>query len=586
MKTIADMIPWIETENPFTPAFQKKVLGSVRKMKKLPQYGCPVDQIPADLDAFEKLWGRGAVRNIPHGFKSKSQFADWRSQVRSALTAYFDVPKDTPAPTQNDGWSQVYADLEAVGVPKQKLIAVTVLAQAARKASLEPIDVSRDWLQEAADRAVTPGQYDAFKSARALIDKSKSALSVPVSPAFSLPMRKSTTHCVRLDLTPRFAGEVANWQKKFTQGQRKGHRAKRKSVRSPQRAEDVLRGVTYIYTAMVTAGHINPHDDPSINKDPDDNASDPTMLNLDVLDDIIERELEGKFPWRQLKVTTLFEYLMHWKLFVRGCGHSAEELSEVISDFTEFENVKSMSTARRDWCENFMLNHNKQAAFFKLPNSLFDQAKKAMLGYENGSQGEKDIAIGLGIAACAAAIWTSLPLRISTLLRLTYGGENADIQLHANRHGLMITTPPDIVKNGYSHRQISLPAKAGGDPRKIVSWFVTDVRPIFLDKHIAPHLRNPKCLFGGLSCQRLGSIWRTITLEAGVPMTPHQVRHALATVMANQPKADYAIIAALLGDTEATVRKNYALVDQAKKGQEGQRLLSEIQGHILMRGVA
>lgn len=577
MKNIADVVQWIETEEPFSPTFRKKVLGSVRKMKKLPQYDISLEQIPVDLDAFDKTWGSSPIRTIPRGFKTKKQFSDWRSQARSALTGFLDIPKLVSPPAPEDDWSQLISDLEDAGVHQKKLISVTVLANAARKASLSPAQVSRIWLQTTFDAADTAGQYEALKSAHALIHQYRASITTPTSPDFAIPVRKSAMHCVRLDLPPRFADEVASWREKFIRGIRKGHRGKkRKSAHSPKRAAQVLSGVTYVYTAMVTAGLLDPDRDPSVSD----------MLDPDALNEVIEREIMGEFPWRKLEVTTLFEYLNNWKLFVRGCGHSAEALAEVIADFAEFENVKTMSTARRDWSETFMLDTHKQAAFFGLPRRLFSEAKKAMLAYEAGSQYEKDIAIALGFAACAAAIWTSLPLRISTLLRLTHGGEKADVQIHGNRRGLVVTTPPDIVKNGYSHRNITLTSKPGGDPREIVAWFVSEVRPRLLDKHIAPHLRDPGRLFGGVSYARLSSIWRTVTLEAGVPMTPHQVRHAIATVMANQPGADYSVIAALLGDTVATIQKNYVVVDQAKKSEEGQHLLSQIHGNLLMRGAA
>lgn len=574
MKTIDDVIHWIETETPFTAAFQKKVLGSVRKMKKLPHYDRPLDQIPADLDAFDRSWGRGPVRSIPTGFKSKSQFSDWRSQVRSALNGFLNIPKDIAATAPDDEWAQLLSEVEAAGVHPKKLIPIKVLANAARKASLTPDEVSRSWLQMYADATDTIGKYEALKAAQALIQRYQSAITGPISSDLAIPVRKSATHCVRLDLPPQFAGEVEHWREKFTQGLRKGHRRKRKSARSPQRAHRLLNGVTYVYTAMVTAGLLTPEDDHSV----------ADMTSPDALNEVIERELMGEFPWRKLAVTTLFEYLNNWKLFIRGCGHNAEVLADVINDFSEFENVKTMSTARRDWSEDFMLDIHKQSVFFGLPNKLFGQAREAMLSYETGSNYEKDVAITLGIAACAAAIWTSLPLRISTLLRLTHGSEKADVQIHGGQRGLVVTTPPDIVKNGYSHRYITLTRKPGGDPSAIVAWFVSDVRPRLLAQHIAPHLRDPSRLFGGVSYARLSSIWRTVTLEAGVPMTPHQVRHALATVMANQPRSDYSIIAALLGDTEATIRKNYIVVDQAKKSEEGQRLLAQIHGHLLMRG--
>lgn len=577
MKNIADVVRWIETEEPFAPANQRKILGSVRKMKKLPEYGQPLEQIPVNLDAFNKTWGSGPIRAIPRGFKTKKQFSDWRSQTRSALTRFLEIPKQASPAAPDDDWSQLISELEAAGVHQKKLISVKVLAKSARKANISPEQVSHTWLQATFDAADTPGQYEALKAARALIHQYRTSVTAPISTAFATRIRKSTTRCVRLDLPPRFADEVVSWKEKFIRGLRKGHRGKkRKSAHSPQRADQVLRGVTYVYTAMVTADLLDPERDPSL----------ADMLDPSDLDEVIVRELEGDFPWQDLEVTTLFEYLNNWRLFVRGSGYDAEALAEVITDFTEFENVKAMSTARRDWSEAFMLDTYKQAAFFGLPRRLFGEAKKAMLAYETGSQYEKDIAIRLGIAACAAAIWTSLPLRISTLLRLTHGGEKADVQIHGSRRGLVVTTPPDIVKNGYSHRNITLTPKPGGDPREIVAWFVSEVRPRLLGHHIAPHLRDPARLFGGVSCARLSSIWRSVTLEAGVPMTPHQVRHAIATSMANQPEADYSIIAALLGDTEATIQKNYVVVDQAKKSKEGQHLLAQIHGNLLMRGAA
>ena len=575
MKNMADVVSQIETETSFTPAFRKKVLGSVRKMKRMPQYGVPLDQIPADLDAFDKAWGRGPVRSIPAGFTSKASYTTWRSQVRSALTAYYGVEKPTSGTVPVDDWSQLISELEVNGIPRKKLIAVSVLAKFARASALSPEEVSRDWLQQIVDAADTAGQYEAIKAARTLIQKHRSAVSVPVSPAFSLPVRKSSAHCVRLDLPEQLAADIEAWRRQFMRGLRKGHRGKSRSARTPERAEAVLRGIGYVHTAMVTAELL-----PT-----DATYSVPDMVDPDHLAEIIERELMGEFPWHKLRPTTLFEYLNNWRLFVRGCGLDAEPLAEVIRDFPEFESVKSMSPDRRNWCEGFLNDHHKQASFFGLPNTLYHAAKAAMRSYDTGSGYERDVAIALGIAACAAAIWTSLPLRVSTLLQLTYGGESADVQIHGGRGSLVLTTPPDIVKNGYSHRYISLTPKRGGDPKAIVSWFAQEVRPRLLANHIRPHLRQPDRLLAGVPYARMASIWRHATLDAGVPMTPHQVRHALATVMANQPGADYAIIAALLGDTEGTVRKNYVFVDQARKHQEGQQLLAKIQGNVLMRGL-
>lgn len=577
MKNMAEVIHWIEAKTPFTDAFRKKVLGSVRRMPRIPSYGIPLEQVPADLGTFDKVWGRGPVRALPAGFKTKGSFSDWRSQVRSALTAFLDLPNSDVPDVPADDWAQILSDLEAAGDPTKKLIAVKVLANAARNASLTPSEVSRAQLQDLVDASDMTGRYRSIQAALKYIHQNRSAILIVLSPALDgTPIQKSRQYCVRAELPPPLAKEIEGWVSRRVRGEPKGHRKKRKSKCTPKRAADAVRGVTYVYTAMLTAGIIEAGPLCSVA-----DLADPTLL-----EDIIERELNGDFPWAPLAPTTLFEYVSNWKLFVRGSGLDAKPLTEVISDFTAFENVKGMSSGRRDWCEDFLHDHRKQSTFLGLPNALVQAAKKAMLTYETGSQHQKDAAIALSLAACAAAIWTSLPLRISTLLNLSYGGEEADVQLHKPGRGLVLTTPPDIVKNGYSHRYITLTPKKGGDPRAIVAWFVEKVRPKLLKAHIEPHLQRPDLLFGGASYARMSGAWRQKTLEAGVPMTPHQVRHALATLMANQPGADFSIIAALLGDTEATVRKNYVFVDQARKHEEGQKILAQIQGHVLMQGAA
>lgn len=576
MQNMSQVVDKIQADTPFTPAFQKKVLGSVRRMARMPEYGVPLEQIPADLEHFERMWSRGSVRGLPSSFKSKKAFSDWRSQVRSALMAALEVKATVKKKKIEDGWSQLADDLLKAGVAEKKLISLSVLAEAARVASLQPAQISRQWLQHLIDTCDTSGKYRAVQDAIRLLHKHHEDVTLDISPAINgFPVKKSRTYCVRARLPESLAAEVTAWQSERLKGETRGVRLKRKSACSPKRAKQALRGVTYVYTAMLEANLVQPG---SLCNSKD-------LAAPELLEEVIENELNNRFPWNPLAPTTLFEYVNNWKLFLKGCGHDTTFLTELIRDFEAFENVKSMSASRRAWCEGFLKDHHKQSAFLSLPENLFQAAKKEMHVYETGSHHQKQSAIALGVAACAAAIWTSLPLRISTLLKLTYGGPKADIQIHGAKRGLIVTTPPDIVKNGYSHQYISLLPKRGGDPRAIVEWFTQIVRPRLLEAHIAPHLRRDDLLFGGIAPARLSSIWRRETLAAGIPMTPHQVRHALATLMANQPKADYAIIAALLGDTEATVRRNYVFVDQARLHAEGQKILSQIQSHVLMRGV-
>jgi integrase len=574
MKTMADVAASTATENKFSEAFKKKVLGSIRRMARLRQYGVPLEQIPADLEAFDKRWGRGPVRSLEPGFRSKKDFSDWRSQTRSALTAFIGTPKVPRESAPEDDWAHLRRDLKGKGVVEKKLICVDVLSSAARKAALTPETVSGEWLQDMIDGADTAGRYRAIKAACKLIGEHESGITVPTSPEIRIPRKKSRGHCVRLDLHSPLREQVGGWKRRRIEGEPKGHLRRRFRGASVAHTEQAVQGITYVYTAAVHSGLIE-YGAPCSVED---------LANHDLLADIIESELIGDFPWRSLARTTLFEYLNSFRLFVRGCDLDIAPLTGVIRDFEEFENIKAMSAPRREWCEDFLRDRRKHAVFLGLPNTLFRQARKAMESYENVSILEKRAAVALGIAACAAAIWTSLPLRASTLLKLSFGFENADVQIHNKRKSLTVTTSRSIVKNGFEHHAVPLIRKPGGDPREIVEWFTRDVRPRLLENHVAAHLRDTTKLFGGVSYARLNSIWSDVSLSAGVPMTPHQVRHAIATLMANEPNADYALIAALLGDTEATVRKNYVFIDQGRKQTEGQNVLAQLHGRILKKG--
>lgn len=577
MKNISDVIQTIQAESFYTPAFQKKALGSLRRMGRMPQYGVALEQIPADLMQFDAKWGRGPVRMLPLGFKTKTEFSTWRSQTRAAINRVINGADEDPQPiAQADEWTLLEASLAQIGISSKKLISVRVLADAARKDALSPSSASRSWLQGLINQPEARGRYRSLQAAAKLISEHRKETSIALSDAFDGKLiSKARTVCTRSALPPLLETEFSVWCEQRNAGERVGHRLKRRGTCSKSRTNKTRDGVSYVYTAMLTAGLVCTPESCSLSD----------LVDSALLEEVIETELVGDFPWSALQPTTLFEYLSHWKLFVSGAGYDSEPLRELISDFEAFENVKAMSSSRREWCEDFLGNREKQSAFLNLPNTIFRDARKAMAAFDTGSSHHKAAAIALGIAACAAAVWTSLPLRISTLLRLSYGGADADVQLHGPQKGLILTTPPEIVKNKYSHRYITLSRKPGGDPQEIVSWFVATVRPKLLQSYITPSLRRPDLLFGGVSYSRLSSIWRETTLDNGVPMTPHQVRHALATLMANQPGADFAIIAALLGDTEATVRKNYVFVDQARKHEEGQAILASLQSNLLKRGV-
>ena len=575
MPSFADLERWLIEERPYAPAALRRVLGSVRRLPRIPHYGVPLEQIELSIKAFDDRWGHGPVIRLPAEFDSPSQFQDWRSQVRSAIRRFLGEERTRPQ-LSNDEWTALTASLETAGVKGQGLICIGALANLARRHSLQPSAITSEWLQRQIDAEHGRGLRRAVQAAVRLLQRHHTDLPAELRQmarlAVPLRQRRSVSY---LPLPPTLARAAETWFVQRTRGGARGHRAKRRGQVSPARAQASLSGLRYVYAAMVAADLIDRDSDPAVA-----DLVDPGDLEL-----IIERELEGQFPWSQLARTTLNEYLSCWTQFVKSQGLDHVALREVIKDFEAFRNVKFMSKDRRDWCQAFMASPSRQRALLTLPAQLYRQARHEIASYGSASEYQREVAIAHAIAACAAAIWTSLPLRIGTMVALTYGGDTADVSLDPRRR-LTVSTRAATVKNSYTHERLVLNPKAGGDPGEIVAWFCEVVRPLLLARHIVQLQRDESLLFCGISDARLREIWQRATLEHGVPMSPHQLRHALATLLANEPNADYAVIAALLGDTENTVRRNYAFIDSSRRHAQGQQMLADLQRGRLLGRVA
>ena len=59
----------------------------------------------------------------------------------------------------------------------------------------------------------------------------------------------------------------------------------------------------------------------------------------------------------------------------------------------------------------------------------------------------------------------------------------------------------------------------------------------------------------------------------GLPMHPHLVRHAVASLMLDHEPTALMRVAALLGDEPATVMKHYAFIEKVKLVVEAQKTL-------------
>lgn len=577
--SLADVLKFVMASEKYKESYKRRISAAIGKCARLKQYNQqPLDQIPANLALFDLMWGQGKCETIHAGFKTVGQFKIWRSEFRTGLTCFFG--ENTQAIDQvvvpNDTWSAIHQTLKDIGVLDVQLIGVEMVARCARTAGIASFDVTYEWLQEQYLLHTTASKRRAFKLGWELIQLHQAEIEVPLPLGMPFTrLSKERGNAKRVPLPPRLKSDLESISICFGAGIAGGHRRKHRKQVKANTTVTYLSGLTYLYSTGVALGHFQS----------DQNVGLEDMADPEFIERVIETELDGDFPWERLEASTLYGYMSSCKLAFKRAGLDVGEFNTLINDFKAFENIKLMSPRRRVWCREFLQNKQRQVAFFKLPQTCFDQARFVLSKYQSLSKPQKKQAVAWAVAAAAAAILTSVPLRISTLLALDLGSANSTVNVREKGKDVRLDVSGAIVKNKYTYDGIGLTPKPGGNPKEILSWFINEVRPLILKEGIVNHLRNPDLLFCGINDERMRRIWVDATLLAGVDMTPHMVRHAIATIMANEPDADISLIAALLGDTEATVRKNYIFVEQSRKHQRGQEELVRIQKNALGRSV-
>lgn len=108
-------------------------------------------------------------------------------------------------------------------------------------------------------------------------------------------------------------------------------------------------------------------------------------------------------------------------------------------------------------------------------------------------------------------------------------------------------------------------------------WYLRVIRPLYphheSSNFLFPSVENP-----GRSIRNtvFRDWFRQVTRALGLPMTPHNFRHALASMMIKARPGCWDDIAALLGNTPETVMKYYAWVNKQTQMENAQRLVLEL----------
>ena len=221
-------------------------------------------------------------------------------------------------------------------------------------------------------------------------------------------------------------------------------------------------------------------------------------------------------------------------------------------------------------CRRLRDNPAMAAAFVNAPQRLAAIAEESLADARAGKdRGRIERALRLYEVAALYAIQVSRPLRPKNLSTIMLPGlENKAAVLRwvkKSKHA-EITFAPGELKNA---RHVRVHVR-DGDAEVLSRWVeayraeLMEIRDLPESPYLFPGTARPRnqqigqdLPRGALAASSLAELWDLGDRQLGLGLTPHQCRHAVATLVLAMEPGNFALAAAVLGDEEATVRAHY-----------------------------
>ncbi|WP_156477522.1 hypothetical protein [Falsihalocynthiibacter arcticus] len=507
-------------------------------------------------------------KDAPEGFKSFKQFSAWHSNVKSLMDHVSGKRRERDLLLNiEDDWSLLLEALSAqinparkgTGIQHPDFVAVTVLRNFAREHNRQPHQLTagliHSWMQTA-----TASQRSAMRNATKIINKLLDLdhdLPAGLLPGAIEEIPMVTKQRISPALPPKLKQAISDMEADLRQGVPYGGLLKNK-LRDPcsEGTVKAARNVAnWFYSCMVELDFLSLDEDP----DPKEFATLGHILAA------FESEVAGGYYWKPLEKTTVRKNLEGTFRFLRRFNPELKLEQTEFFQATYFQNWDGMTANNQAFCKRLLKSDVRKAKFFSLARLFHEKAAPMIADYDMLPHNQKAQAAHWALAAAAAAVLTFLPVRADTVIQLTVEGPDAHVRLPERTKLVSFALPRDIIKNN-KPLTAEIARRGAVDPRAILEWWLKAARPVVMGR-----LQNsdPTLLLGGAGYSRLNVAWRFATASVDHYMNLHQVRHAIASILWNEPGSDINVIAALLGDHPETVARTYAFLDVAAQVQRG-----------------
>lgn len=340
--------------------------------------------------------------------------------------------------------------------------------------------------------------------------------------------------------------------------------------------------------------------------EPDANIGLSDLANLEwlsktALEALCDTETEAgtprTFPWKPLEPETIYNRVSALiSIFESKVPDFHLDQIEIFDPNKQMNEYKSahdlrtmlrghftddMTDGHRTFCRALVTNEEKQHLFLNMHMICWEQAQSRWKTYNRQNDLEKGRTINLCILTAIFALVVNIPFRARTVCEMVFEGSNPDLSLPKDANAIAFHVAPDRMKTA---KRFDADVEDDGlsKPRKILDWFIAGPRKEVLRNPnlLPPANRRPEQLLCGIGEARYNKILGAWTEDAGMRMTTHLFRHALASILINCCGVPVEDAARMLGNSIDVAERRYVFLDVIRRRSNTLREIANHRRHL------
>ncbi len=522
----------------------------------------------------------------------------WKTRLRNINRLLDGTVTGQTTPNWSRLKALVEADAKACGQDPLRYIPLThSLKCIAIQCGLEPHEITHHWMSEEARKATTK-RRKLLSQASKQLDELRDILppdlkptEYPIAPlslaaggqrkAGKLPPRIKIT----LDnyVNSRIVGTTAAGVN--------GPVTTQKGINSTETAPEYKNAFAWYRDCLQALKLLKADADPEINQ-----FGNLTQLRVVVVESLadIDRARAGTptaFPWHPIAPNTLDKRLSflikalsdlvkgfsRLKVSMSGGERHHDFISATgLLSLVRREVPKALTPQAEAFCRKIVTDRERRAVLLNFHMILWSEAQRRWADFEDQTLIEQCRTLNVCALSAMTAITTSFPFRRRTLVSLALEGEDPDVFLPKDNLQIIFDVSASKMKANEGFEG-TLEDAGRNQPRRIIDWFISGPRRALLNHPMAlsSSLKNSDLLFCGIPRERYANTLSEWAEELGIRMTSHLFRHAIASILINNLGCSLQHVAAILGNTTATIERNYLFLDKVKHRQHAVSLLDK-----------